>query len=208
MTSPHHHQDVIHDLAQYMQERAHTQAVLNRSVKEFTARLFAALETALAELAAADVPGLGKSRRLVHPAGGGREALQVFIEDWSIVFVPLSGLARPSLADEARIPPAAFKEGCGRIGVFLTDDPDARAFYDFLIFKDGSWFAWGYGWPKQQSDLDSTDFNGLALELIDSFVKDIFTLWQSREQTLLATALDAKKRAYTFGLPGEEQQGL
>jgi hypothetical protein len=208
VTSPHHHQDVISDLAQYMQERARTQAVLERNVKEFTAHLFAALETALAELAAANVSGLGKARRLVHPAGGGREGLQVFIEDWSIIFVPLPGLARPSIADEARIPPAAFKEGCGRIGVFLSDEPDARAFYDFLIFKDGSWFAWGYGWPKQQSDIDNTDFNGLALELIDSFVKDIFTLWQSREQTLLATALDAKKRAYTFGLPGEEQQGL
>jgi hypothetical protein len=208
VTSPHHHQDVINNLAKYMQERARNQAELNRNVKDFTARLFAAFENTLAELAAANVPGLGKSRRLVHPAGGGREGLQVFIEDWSIIFVPLPGLARPSVADEARIPPVAFKEGCGRIGVFLTDDPDANAFYDFLIFKDGSWFAWGYGWPKQQSDIDNTDFNGLALELVDSFVKDIFTVWQSREQTVLATALDAKKRAYNFGLPGEERQGL
>jgi hypothetical protein len=208
VTSPHPHEDVINDLAQHMQERARIQAELNRNVEEFTARLFAALENALAALAAANVPGLSKSRRLVHPAGGGREGLQVFIEDWSIIFVPLSGLARPNVLDEARIPPAAFKEGCGRIGDFLTDDPDARAFYDFLIFQDGSWFAWGYGWPKQQSDIDSTDFNGLALELIDSFVKDIFVVWQNREQTLLATALDAKKRAYDFGLPGEEQQGF
>jgi hypothetical protein len=44
--------------------------------------------------------------------------------------------------------------------------------------------------------------------LIDSFVKDIFMVWQSREQTALAMALDAKRRAYSFGLPGEEQQGL
>ena len=202
------HQDVIHDLGQFMSTRARTQAVLNRHIKEFTSRLFGALETALAELAAANVPGLGKSRRLVHPAGGGREGLQVFIEDWSIIFVPLPGLARPNVLDEARIPPSQFKEGCGRIGVFLTDEPDATAFYDFLIFQDGSWFAWGYGWPKQQSDIDSTDFEGLALELIDSFVKDIFMVWQSREQTALAAALDAKKRAYSFGLPGEEQQGL
>jgi hypothetical protein len=203
-----HHQDVIHDLGQFMTERARTQAVLNQHVREFTSRLFAALEAMLAAMAEANVPGLGKSRRLVHPAGGGREGLQVFIEDWSIIFVPLPGLARPNTLDEARIPPAQFKEGCGRIGVFLSDEPDAKAFYDFLIFQDGSWFAWGYGWPKQQSDIDSTDFEGLALELIDSFVKDIFVVWQSREQTALATALDAKKRAYSFGLPGEEQQGL
>ncbi len=206
--SPQQHQEVISDLSQVMKDRARIQAGLNRHVKDFTNRLFAAIESALAELAAADVPGLGKSRRLVHPAGGGREGLQVFIDDWSIIFIPLSGLARPNVLDEARIPPAAFKEGCGRIGVFLGDDPESKAFYDFLIFQDGSWFAWGYGWPKQQSDIGNTDFEGLALELIDSFVKDIFTVWQAREQTALSSALDAKKRAYTFGLPGEEQQGL
>jgi hypothetical protein len=202
------HQDVISDLGQFMNERARTQAILNRHVREFTNRLFSAIESVLGAMVAAEVPGLGKSRRLVHPAGGGREGLQVFIEDWSIIFIPLPGLARPNILDEARIPPVQFKEGCGRIGVFLGDDPDANAFYDFLIFQDGSWFAWGYGWPKQQSDIDSTDFEGLALELIDSFVKDIFMVWQSREQTALAAALDAKKRAYSFGLPGEEQQGL
>jgi hypothetical protein len=202
------HQDVISDLGQFMNERARTQAILNRHVREFTNRLFSAIESVLGAMVAAEVPGLGKSRRLVHPAGGGREGLQVFIEDWSIIFIPLPGLARPNILDEARIPPVQFKEGCGRIGVFLGDDPDANAFYDFLIFQDGSWFAWGYGWPKQQSDIDSTDFEGLALELIDSFVKDIFVVWQSREQTALGTALDAKKRAYTFGLPGEEQQGI
>jgi hypothetical protein len=202
------HQDVISNLGQFMNERARTQSMLNRHVREFTNRLFSAIESVLGALAAAEVPGLGKSRRLVHPAGGGREGLQVFIEDWSIIFIPLPGLARPNVLDEARIPSAQFKEGCGRIGVFLGDDPEANAFYDFLIFQDGSWFAWGYGWPKQQSDIDSTDFEGLALELIDSFVKDIFVVWQNREQTALGTALDAKKRAYTFGLPGEEQQGI
>ena len=191
-----------------MSTRAKNQAMLQRHLKEFTGHLFEAIETVLATLEASGIPGFGKSRRLVHPAGGGREGLQVFIEDWSIIFVPLPGFARPNSFDEARIPPIQFKELCGRIGVFLTDEPQGTAFYDFLIFQDGSWFAWGYGWPKQQADIASTDFEGLALELLYSFTKDIFMTWHARNQTALSIALDTKKRVYNFGLPGEEQQGL
>ena len=66
----------------------------------------------------------------------------------AIIFVPMLSFARPNPADEARIPPIQFKELCGRIAVFLTDDPQGKAFYDFIIFQDESWFAWGYGWPK------------------------------------------------------------
>lgn len=203
---PQERRDGIKTLSQTMSTRMNVQSALNTYVKEFSNRLFSAIEGVLADLEASGTPGLGKSRRLAHPAGG-REGLQVFVEDWSIIFVPLPGLARPNSLDEARIPPAQFKENCGRIGVFLTDEPQVTAFYDFLIFQDGSWFAWGYGWPKQQSDIESTDFEALALELIRSFTKDIFITWHARSQTVLSTALDAKKRAHTFGLPGEDQQG-
>jgi hypothetical protein len=204
---PQEHQEVLNTLRQVMTARVQGQAALNKHLRDFASRLFTAMESVLANLEASGIPGLGKSRRLVHPSGGGREGLQVFIEDWSIIFVPLPGLARPNILDDARIPPYQFKEFCGRIGVFLTDDPQGNAFYDFLIFQDGSWFAWGYGWPKQQADIASTDFEGLALELLSSFVKDIFMTWQTREETPLSIALDTKRRAYTFGLPGEDLQG-
>jgi hypothetical protein len=194
-------------LDKLMTQRAQAHEVLSTNLREFTNRLFTALETVLVEMAASGVPGIGKTRRLVHPAGKGREGLQIFIEDWSIIFVPLSGYARPSMTDEARIPPYQFKELCARIGVFLTDDPDGRAFYDFIVFQDRSWFAWGYGWPKQHSDIENTDFESLAMELIESFVEDIFVTWHAREETPLAIALDAKRRAFRYGLPGEEQQG-
>jgi hypothetical protein len=200
-------QKLFETLNQMMGRRMASRAMLANQLKEFSTRLFSAIEVLLAEAQAQGIPGLGKSRRLVHPAGGGREGLQIFIEDWSIIFVPMLGFARPNAADEARIPTAQFKEECARIGVFLTDDPQARAFYDFIILPDGSWFAWGYGWPRQQSDIDSTDFEGLALELIFSFVKDIFVTWDSRGETLLGTALDPKKQAYIYGLPGEERMG-
>ena len=201
------HQQILNSLNQMMTERLRAQTTLNQAVKEFTSRLFAALETVLEAMEASGIPGIGKHRRLVHPAGSGREGFQMFIEDWSIIFVPLSGFARPNSLDEARIPPVQFKELCGRIAVFLTDDPNGSAFYDFLIFQDRSWFAWGYGWPRQQSDIESTDFEALALELIYSFVKDIFMTWHTRDTTGLSTALDNKKRCYVFGLPGEERMG-
>jgi hypothetical protein len=207
MVDPKEHEEILSSLSQNMAARAHAQTVLNKHLKDFSNRLFSAIETGLATLEASGIPGFGKSRRLVHPVGAGREGLQVFIEDWSIIFVPLPGFARPNLADEARIPPYQFKELCARIGVFLTDDPQGNAFYDFLIFQDGSWFAWGYGWPKQHSDIANTNFEGLALELINSFTKDIFVTWYTRENTPLSIALDTKKRAYTFGLPGEDLQG-
>lgn len=194
-------------IIQSLNARAELQAILSENLKVFSSRLFVALENALEGLQEQQVIGMGKSRRIAHPAGNGREGLQVFIEDWSIILVPLMGFARPNARDEAVISNALFKEPCARIAVFLTDDPQGRAFYDFIIFQDGSWFAWGYGWPKQQADIENTDFDGLALELLHSFVKDIFTTWNTRTDTALAAALDPKRQAYIYGLPGEARQG-
>ena len=200
-------QEVVAALKALMREREQTVAALDHALKEFSARLFAALESALGEMAAAGVPGVGKCRRLAHPGGSGLEGFQIFIEEWSIILMPLPGFARPNPLDDARVAAVLFKEPCARIAVFLTDNPQTSAFYDFLIFQDGSWFAWGYGWPKQQSDIESTDFEALAMELIYSFIKDIFRTWQTRDATALAAALDAKRRCFSFGLPGEERQG-
>jgi len=198
---------MLTSLDRTMRERQQTRERLNAILREFSSQLFAALEKALAELSAHGTPGIGKSRRLVHPSGGSREGLEIIVEDWSIIFVPLLSLARPNLADEARIPPYQFKETCGRIAVFLTGDPQGKAFYDFIIFQDESWFAWGYGWPKQQDAIDSTDFEALAWELLLSFARDISQTWNAREETSLSTALDPKQRGYTFGLPGDERHG-
>ena len=198
---------LLNQLNTLMNRRINSTESMENLIKEFSDKLFSAFEKALAELSTNGVPGIGRSRRLVHPAGGGFEGFQLFIEDWSIIFVPLRGFARPSISDEARIPPVQFKEPCGRIAAFLNDDPQGNAFYDFILFADRSWFAWGYGWPRQQSDIENTDFDGLALELIHSFVKDIFCTWNPRRETTLSEALDTKHRAYLFGLPGDEQQG-
>jgi hypothetical protein len=196
---------IFQSMDKMLHEREHIYGKLNQYLKDFSTRLFAALESVLGEAEGNGIPGVGKTRRIVHPAGAGREGLQVYIEDWSIIFVPLLGFARPNAQDEARIPPIQFKLPCARIAVFLTDDPQGHAFYDFIIFEDQSWFAWGYGWPKQQSDIESTDFEGLALELLHSFVKDIFITWTPRGDTMLATAMHSKNRAYSFGLPGEDR---
>ena len=121
--------------------------------------------------------------------------------------MPMLSFARPNPADEARIPPIQFKELCGRIAVFLTDDPQGKAFYDFIIFQDESWFAWGYGWPKQQDAIANTDFEALAWDLLHSFTRDIAVTWNTRDETTLAMAFDPKHRGYTFGLPGDERHG-
>lgn len=198
---------MLSQLNTLMTRRMSTNENLEKLIKEFSDRLFSAFERVLDELSTFGVPGIGRSRRLVHPAGGGYEGFQLFIDDWSIIFVPLRGFARPHAGDEARIPSVQFKEPCGRIAVFLNDDPKGEAFYDFILFGDRSWFAWGYGWPRQHDDIEHTDFDSLALELILSFVKDIFVTWHPRRETTLADALDTKRRPYLFGLPGDEQQG-
>ena len=60
-------------------------------------------------------------------------------------------------------------------------------------------------------DIEATNFETMAFELLTSFVKDIHTTWRPRKVlavsntgTALNQSLDAKKRAYHFGLPGEE----
>jgi hypothetical protein len=201
----------IHKLREELTLRVDQRQRIERLMEEFTSLLFNAFEVAVAQASASDVPGLGKPRRLSHPAGDWRQALQLYIEDWSIIIVPLVGAAWPNPRDEARIATAKFKEPCGRIALFLGDDPNAESFYDFLIFADGFWFAWGFGWPKLGDDLENTNFETMAFELLTSFVKDIHTTWRPRRLitgsasgTLLNQSLDAKKRVYNFGLPGEE----
>jgi hypothetical protein len=105
------------------------------------------------------------------------------------------------------VPPYQFKEASARIAVFLGDEPSGRAIYDFIIFQDGSWFAWGYGWPKQHSDITQTNYDDLALELLHSFVKDIYVTWPARVDTSLGISMDTKRPPYIFGLPGEDRQG-
>ena len=46
-------------------------------------------------------------------------------------------------APSAQIVGVAFKQICGRIAVFIGNDPSEPSFYDFIILPDGSWFAWG-----------------------------------------------------------------
>ncbi|GAB4550004.1 MAG: hypothetical protein OHK0023_15390 [Anaerolineae bacterium] len=181
-------------------------------LEKFTAKLYAGFESAVAKATAAGIPNLGKPRRIAHPAGGWRQAMQVLIEDWFVLIVPLVGAARPNMKDEARVPNVRFKEPCGRVAFFLGEAPETEAFYDAIIFADGSWFAWGYGWPRMEDSIEKGDFEFLAFELLASFAKDIHTTWRPRRSkapvielgTQLKPALDAKQRAYTFGLPGDE----
>ncbi len=212
MRPPHEDEEhPINELKKELTRRIDQREQVEQLMQSFTQRLFDNFEAAIAQVMASGTPGLGKPRRIPHPAGDWRQALQIFIEDWSVIIVPLVGAAWPNPRDEARINTAKFKEPCGRIALFLGDDPNAESFYDFLIFADGSWFAWGYGWPRIADDINATNFETMAFELLTSFVKDIHTTWRPRKinaipntGTALNQSLDAKKRAYHFGLPGEE----
>jgi len=212
MRPPHEDEDSpINELKKELTLRTEQRAKVEQILQDFTRRLYESFEKAVAQTTAAGVPGLGKPRRIPHPSGDWRQALQLFIEDWTVIIVPLVGAAWPNPRDEARIPPAKFKEPAGRIAMFLGDDPNAESFYDFLLFADGFWFAWGYGWPKTEDTVEKTPFGRIAVELLTSFVKDIHATWRPRRivgvsntGTALSQSLDAKKRAYNFGLPGEE----
>lgn len=176
-------------------------------LKTFTERLYAGFEEAIQTVQAEGIRNIAKPRYLAHPAGGEwRRVMQLGIEDWRILIVPLVGYAWPNLKDEAMIPGSAFKEPCARIAFFLMqqDDPETQAFYDVIILLNASWFAWGYGWPKQQDDVERTNFTALALDMLASFIKDIHLTWGTRDTTTLAKAMDPKRRAYIFGLPGDD----
>ena len=205
------HEHPINALKKELALRVEQRNAIEQIMQSFTGRLYDAFEAAVAQTTASGVPGLGKPRRVPHPAGDWRQAMQLFIEDWSVIIVPLVGAAWPNPRDEARINAAKFKEPCGRIAFFLGDEPSTESFYDFLIFADGSWFAWGFGWPRIADDLETTNFETMAFELLTAFVKDIHTTWRPRRiqgivnsGTALSQSLDAKKRAYDFGLPGEQ----
>jgi hypothetical protein len=193
------------EIERILLDRRRQREHLQKLTRDFTDRLFNAVKSAVYELRQRGLTEFGEPRLIDHPAGGGRRALQVPIEDWGVIFVPLVGTARPNIRDEAQIPGAAFKQICGRIALFMGSEPDEEAFYDFIILADGSWFAWGYGWPRQDSTIENTNFELLAYGMLNSFVKDIFITWRSRRETTLGAAMDARKRAYNFGLPGDEK---
>lgn len=197
-------ENALKTLETILTQRRSQRAFLQKQTAAFTEGLFGALQAAVVECRQRGLTELGEPRLIEHPAGGGRRALQIPIEDWSVIFVPLVGTAWPNARDEAQIPGSAFRELCGRIAVFIGSEPDTPAFYDFLILPTGAWFAWGYGWPRQASTIQETNFRALAYELLASFVKDIHTTWRVRADTPLSVAMDARKRAYVFGLPGDE----
>ncbi len=194
-----------------LSQRNAQRARIEQLMEKFASNLFEGFEQVIAYVTAEGVTSFAKPQRIPHPAGGWRQVMRVFVEDYSVVIVPLVGSAWPNPRDEARINSAKFKELCGRIALFLGDDPNTESFYDFLIFGDGSWFAWGFGWPRIADDIDATDFNRMAFELLTNFVRDIHATWRPRRVvgtpntgTLLNQSMDAKKRVYNLGLPGEE----
>ena len=185
-------------------ERRKQREYVRKQTAEFTEQLFNALKVAAIEIREKGLSEIGEPRLIDHPAGGGRRALQIPIEDWSVIFVPLVGLARPNGRDEAQFAGTFFKQIAGRIAVFIGNEPETNSFFDFLILPNGAWFGWGYGWPRQASTIEETDFKLLAYGLLTSFIKDIFSTWRPRAETTLGSAMDARKRAYLFGLPGDE----
>src|SRR5512147_3070323 len=120
------HEDEEHPINELKKEltlRVEQREQVEHLMQVFTQHLFENFESAIAQVMASGTPGLGKPRRILHPAGDWRQALQIFIEDWSVIIVPLVGAAWPNPRDEARIDSAKFKEPCGRIALFLGDDP-------------------------------------------------------------------------------------
>lgn len=196
----------LQDIREVMEKRQRYRDRLESLLETFTNGLYAGFEEAVTMVRDNGITTIGTPRYLDHPAGGWRRVMQLFIEDWRIVIVPLVGVAWPNVNDEAMIPGSAFKEPCARIAFFLLqhEAPQTTAFYDVIILANASWFAWGYGWPKQQDDVASTNFTLLAMDLLASFTKDIHLTWEVRDETILSEAMDAKRRAYRFGLPGEE----
>ncbi|HLY26112.1 MAG TPA: hypothetical protein VKQ72_07220 [Aggregatilineales bacterium] len=207
----HESQQAFDALRAELTNRSEQRQQIEQLMEKFTGHLYEAFERVIAYATSEGIASFGKPQRVAHPAGGWRQVMRILIEDWSVVIVPLIGSAWPNPRDEARINSSKFKELCGRIALFLGDDPNTESFYDFLIFADGSWFAWGFGWPRIADDIDSTDFNRMAIELLTNFVRDIHATWRPRRVaaisgtgTLLNQSMDAKKRVYNLGLPGEE----
>lgn len=189
---------ILREMQKVMNQRQQERAQIQKMLTFFSQALFDAFQNAVTLAQQAGIRAFGTPRRLQHPAGQGLSILQLFIEDWSLMLVPLIGAARPAIKDEAQIPPVRFKELSGRIAAFISEDPNTPSFYDFLIFTDGSWFAWGYGWPRQSSTLEGTDFDALAMELLLSFGRDIYTVWSTRAETLLRQAADKTRPAYEY----------
>src|SRR3989442_14815689 len=92
MRSTHDHEgddQPIQALSKELTVRAQQRSTIEQLMEKFTDRLYDGFERAIAQTTAEGIPGLSKPRRIPHPAGDWRQALQIFIEDWSVIVVPL-----------------------------------------------------------------------------------------------------------------------
>src|SRR5690349_162366 len=108
-------EQLIKEMQQTMQHRSEFREQIQNALKNFTNSLFTSLEQDVVVAQQSRIQAFNTPRRLVHPGGNGLSILQLFIEDWSIVLVPLTGVARPALKDEAQVPGSRLKEPTGRI---------------------------------------------------------------------------------------------
>ena len=130
--------------------RREQRTFLNQQLTEFTKGLYGGLQVAVKELREKGMTELAEPRLLDHPAGDGRKALQLGIEDWSVVFVPLVGLAWPNARDEAQIPGSSFRELAARIAVFIGSEPETIRSSIFSFSRTAPGLPGALGGPNRQ----------------------------------------------------------
>ena len=97
----HSDESLLPTLKQELLARKKQRDALDLVMRDFTPRLFDAFEESIRQATELGAPNFGKPRRIAHPAGDWRQALQIYIEDWSVIFVPLVGSAWPPFFNKA-----------------------------------------------------------------------------------------------------------
>jgi hypothetical protein len=149
------------------------QAAVLVAVRQFTARLYQAVEGLSRELVRRETPGVDLPRRL---SVGATERLRFRWLDLNLAFVP---------HDEVALPPESYKvELRGRVGrvllfqTQLPEDTGGRVLRDYLIDAAGTWHVRGVARAELSGPLSEEAARAHAIALFADLHSHLQEMWR------------------------------
>ena len=167
------------------------------TLKTFARVLYDSIEYLFTELNNRHVTGISAPQRNVLDSE--IESLRFSWKGFEFLFVPFNAVATPS-RDECRVDEQTRQTKSGRLVVFMhpLEHPEhGDAVYFFDVFSNGTWSAWGLGYPVMKNSITSEIVREVVLKLIDSLLT-MPSEWNLLKDTKYAADLEQQRTPLGF----------
>lgn len=171
----------INRIAQAVQKHNQEAEQALEQLNQFTTLLYSIIKQTVSDLAEAgvDIDELEEKN-----LGDGKKTLSFEWRKSKWIFIPLVGTGLPDSSVKLG---ANMELQAGRLIMFEQpiDEPEVGyPLYEFYVFPDGAWYAWGFGWTQRKLDgFDSTKLQDFVLYFFEALlVKDVKEMWPVRSK--------------------------